>query len=213
MSIPGLALGLSAIEAGGIILLQSLHTNRPRSIGGYEAQITVEEDHHDQMRITDHPVEQGAAITDHAYKMPATVTIRCGWSNSPSPKKTGLIDIPANLVAGLASTLAAFTGQADYVRDVYTQLLGLQAAAEPFTILTAKRTYVDMLIESLTTMTNRETENSLMIVAVCKQVILVNTEIVSVPAAAQALPQETQGVQSVGTVSPSAAPDFNPVGK
>lgn len=48
------------------------------------ANVTVEEKHQDDLEITEHPVEQGGAITDHAFKKPAEVTVRMAWSNSSS---------------------------------------------------------------------------------------------------------------------------------
>lgn len=53
-----------------------------RQIGPIFANITIEERHTDTQTITRHPVESGAAISDHAYKEPKEVTIRCAWSNS-----------------------------------------------------------------------------------------------------------------------------------
>lgn len=51
-----------------------------RTIGGYIAEVTVREQHTDDLTITTHPVERGAPITDHAFKMPAQLTIEAGWS-------------------------------------------------------------------------------------------------------------------------------------
>lgn len=44
-----------------------------RSIGGIIPDVTVEETHSDEMEITQHPVQQGAAISDHAYKKPMSL--------------------------------------------------------------------------------------------------------------------------------------------
>lgn len=44
-----------------------------RSIGGIIPDVVVEETHTDDMEITQHPVQQGAAISDHAYKKPMTL--------------------------------------------------------------------------------------------------------------------------------------------
>ena len=46
-----------------------------RAIGDFIAEVTVKEQHRDEMTITSHPVETGAAITDHAFKNPAQLTI------------------------------------------------------------------------------------------------------------------------------------------
>lgn len=61
-----------------------------RSIGPIIANITESERHHDEIRITDHPIEQGAVVSDHAFKVPAEVTIRCSWSDSAQKPVIGL---------------------------------------------------------------------------------------------------------------------------
>jgi hypothetical protein len=178
LSIPGSTLAVTALQAGGVILLQSLQSANARNIGGLVAHVTVEEHHEDDLVITEHPVEQGAAITDHAYKRPAMVRIRAGWSNSPVPLNTGLASIPLNVLGSLAQTAAAFAGPAEYVKDVYERLIKLQASLQPFTIVTGKRIYSDMLFQSLMVTTDEKTENVLMVMAVCKQIIRVQTTLI-----------------------------------
>ena len=51
------------------------------------ADATVEERHMDRLEITNHPVETGAAITDHAFYHPPELTLVLGWSNSAKPSK------------------------------------------------------------------------------------------------------------------------------
>ena len=41
-----------------------------RSIGGIIPDVTIEEVHTDEIELTQHPVQQGAAITDHKFKKP-----------------------------------------------------------------------------------------------------------------------------------------------
>jgi|GEM_PF-446600 len=47
-----------------------------RSIGEIVLDVTVEEGHESNLRITENPIESGAAIADHAVVLPKTVTIR-----------------------------------------------------------------------------------------------------------------------------------------
>lgn len=163
---------------------------QPRNIGGFVADVTIEEQHVDRMRITEHPVEQGAAITDHAYKMPAQVTIRAGWSNSS----------PAAL------------GNPSYISTIYSSFLALQAARELFDIVTGKRSYTNMLIETLIETTDKEHENAMVLVVECKEVIIATTQTVSVGASSNmANPQINGATQQVGTVSAASNPStFNP---
>jgi hypothetical protein len=56
---------------------------RPRrSLGELFPDVVVEESHEDSLQITEHPVEQGASINDHAFRMAEKVTIRGGVSDA-----------------------------------------------------------------------------------------------------------------------------------
>lgn len=194
------------------------------------AQITLEEHHTDEMQITDHPVEKGAIISDHAYKLPAEVRITCGWSNSPS-KATGLIGAAVGAAAALGGTPAAVLAAAlptvgaiqstmstlvgsdsGQVKAIYQKLLELQSSGVPFDILTGKRSYKNMLFKSLSVTTDQETENALMVVATCRQVLIATTRVVSssVNADAQALPKETSPVVNVGPQNLLSSSTFTP---
>lgn len=131
---------------------------RPRrSIGGLYPGVIVEEAHEDSLEITEHPVEQGAAINDHAFRKPEAVTIRGGVSDSAS--------------GGIGAASVEF----------YGKLLELQKKREPFDIVTGKRQHRNMLIESLSVITDPDTENCLMFTARCREVIIVKTRVTSVP--------------------------------
>lgn len=161
-------------------------TVRPmRSLGGLTADAVVEEAHEDRLAITHHPVEQGAAITDHAFKEPASVHLVYGWSDA-SPDAPG-------------------------VRTIYEQLLALQASRKPLEVLTGKRRYTDMLITAIGLTTNAETENALLCSIVCEQVILVSTSSTTAPPAkeVQAAPEKTAAVQDQGTKQLAPAPQAN----
>jgi len=143
---------------------------RPTSTVLYP-QVVIEEKHEDVLRITQHPVEQGAAITDHAFKMPATVELRAGWSNSPS--NPGLL--------GAISSLVPNFGNGNALRDIYTTLQGLQVNRSVVSLVTGKRNYTNMLLERLGLTTDEKSENALMITAVFQEVIFAQTTIITVP--------------------------------
>jgi hypothetical protein len=126
-----------------------------RQIGGIVATVTIEEQSEDDLQITDHPVEQGAPISDHAFKRPVSVTIRAGWS------------------VASAYDLSAETG-------IYGLLLSWQAALMPFDVITGKRSYTNMLIERLQVVTDQHSEWALMATISCRQVIIVQTQTTSV---------------------------------
>jgi hypothetical protein len=179
--------------------IQSILVKPKRGIGPFLAQVTLREKHSDELEMTDHPVEQGSQITDHAFMKPVEVIIECAWSNSPQAK--GLID---GLVSAATSTVAGvsaiFSGNSiDQVRDVYQRLLALQRSRVLIDVFTGKRTYSNMLIKSLETETDKETANVLRCTVHLREVIIAQVQTVSaVPAASQALPSSTQSVLDKG---------------
>lgn len=54
--------GLAAAAAAGLLGNTII---RSRSVGGFVANVTVEENHSDELVITDHPIEQGTVVSDH----------------------------------------------------------------------------------------------------------------------------------------------------
>ena len=157
-----------------------------RSIGLIVADVTIEESGRDDLEITRHPVEIGAQITDHSFKQPAEVIIRCGWSGSGS--------LPG------------------YVQAVHDKLLALQGTRQPFSVTTGKRTYPNMLMSSLTVTTDSTSENALMASVTCREVILVQTTTTQFAARdQQAQPQNTAATENTGNKQPIAAPNVSGV--
>lgn len=157
-----------------------------RSIGPIKADATVTESHSDELAITDHPVQQGAAITDHAFKIPASLVIRAGFSNSSEQ---------AN-------------GNEDYINKIYSQFLQLQSDRTLIDVFTGRRTYKNMLVKSLAQETSEEFENAMILVIGLRQLVLVTTQTVTLPAEVQKSPEKTGSVINTGTKQ--AAPVKNP---
>lgn len=156
-----------------------------RQVGGLTAMVTVEETHLDTLTITGHPVEQGAEITDHAYKNPATLTLYLGWSDSGAETQ-------------------------DYVQEVYAKLLKLQEDRKPLDVTTGKRNYENMLIQSIATTTDQETETSLLVQVNLQQIIIVETQTVTMPPRdVQKEPERTAEPTTTGTRQPTPAKSAN----
>jgi hypothetical protein len=164
----------------------ALISSSVRSIGGIIPNVTVEEVGTDTLIIDDHPVEVGAAISDHAFKAPAERMMKVGWSDS-----TG-----------------GFSG---YSRMIYDTLLSLQTAREPFDVFTGKRYYRNMLVAQIVEATNDEMENGLMCTVVLRAINLTYTQGAEAAAANMSDPAQTaspanRGLQSLLAVP--AAPGF-----
>ncbi len=174
---------LGAIGGIGAIagLALELITFKPkRMIGDIVAAVTIEEEHTDENVITAHPVEQGAAISDHAYVVPPRVHLRVAWS------------------AG--DVLLDFYNDT-YIQDMYQKLLKLKNDRTTFSLLTGKRTYNNMLIQRLTVTTDKRSENALFADVVCEQLLIaaVHTVQGSADPSVQTMPESTQSTVSTGT--------------
>jgi hypothetical protein len=149
-------------------------------------QVTVEERGMDRLRITDQPVEKGAAISDHAYKMPAELIIRGGFSFAYGTPPGNIV--PTITDSSLLSTL-------------YQTLLALQDNRSLCNVQTGKRLYQNMLLELLVVETDQRSENVLEFEATFRQLLIAETQTVGVPSQPSVMktPQLNQAPVNVGT--------------
>ncbi len=172
---------------------------RPKGkLGSIEIQATLDETSTDTLQATEHPVETGAFITDHSYKKPVEVVIRCGWSNSSAKAISG--------GAAVADIQNGYITGSDYVSGVYSQLIALQESRIPFSIETTRRLYENMLLVGIQRTTDEKTASVLMVTATCREIITVSTQATTVPTAdKQANPASTASTTNSGVVSPTPA--------
>lgn len=177
--------------SGTIGLVTSIASNllqaffaAPRLIGDIVPNITIEESHRDDVYVTKHPVEQGAAITDHAFKENPRLDMRIGFSD--------------------AGSILSGPGAA---KRYYAQLLQMQEERQPIEVSTGKRLYSNMLITGLTTVTEEGFEYSAVINVRLEQILLVQTQITAVPPASQqSAPQTSAPTVSGGVQQPASIP-------
>jgi len=156
--------------------VQNILIKPKRMVGTIAIQVVVNETTTDTLTVTKQPVQQGAAITDHAYMEPTV------FSHS------------------IYFAAAGFTGGAN-LSQIYQQLLTLQATAQPFDIVTPKRIYHTMLMTTLTQTTDKLTENCLAIHATYQQIIMVPVLAAAVPRIQQKNPGSTGATQNGGQKS------------
>ncbi len=221
---------LTQVLGIGSSVLGNIVTLIPKGkIGSLNVQATLEETMTDTVHVTDHPVEAGAEISDHAYYRPAELVMRCGWSNS-SP--SNLLGAVGSLFSGggIQSFLPNLTGLpglggsnsespqisgggltvSDYVSGVYAQLLALQQSLTPITVATSIRQYTNMVITSIVLTRDQKTSQALMCIISMRQVIITNTVAASIaPAQNMANPQNTAAQLQGGSQSlqPNASPN------
>lgn len=171
-------------------ILSAIFRLQSRKIGLLIPSVVVSEKHVDALEITEHPVEIGASVNDHAYKRASEVTMECGFAGGGSI--LDLVDI---------SGIGLGIGQSP--KEIYQQLLDLQSSRVPFDVITGKRTYSNMLIRAIEVTTERTSENVLTCVLTLREVLMTQTQSVSV--ADKANMQDgvsTAAVQEVGTKTP-----------
>lgn len=144
------------------ITLQSLFGTKRVIVGGPEISVVIEENTSDRLTITKQPVQQGASITDHAYKEPTLLSMSVQFSDT-------------NLVSGILNT---FSGGG--LKKIYEDLLEFQIRRTPFDVITPKRIYKSNLLALVTNLTNKQTENVLSIGLSFEQIVIVNIGTVQV---------------------------------
>lgn len=154
------------------ITLQSLF-GQNRMIGPITVQVVLTESTNDTLTITKQPVQQGASITDHAYKEPTTFSTTILFKD--------------NITQSLSK--------------IYQTLIDLQNSRAPFDIITPKRIYHNMLISALAQTTDKNTENCLSISLACQEVIIVSVVTTQVPRSLQKNPGTTGATQTAGKKS------------
>ncbi|EPB9884017.1 phage baseplate protein [Yersinia enterocolitica] len=174
-------------------ILSAIFRQQTRKIGLLVPSVIIAEKHQDALEITEHPVEVGAAVNDHAYKRAAEVTMEVGFAGGGS-----LLDFVDTSTIGLS------LGKSP--EEVYQELRDLQESRQPFDVITGKRKYSNMLIRGIEVTTDKTSENVLMCVLTLREVIMSQTE--SVTVADKENMQDgvsTSAMQNTGTKAPAPA--------
>jgi hypothetical protein len=119
-------------------------------IGGVPVDLILARDHTSNMTIAQHPVENGAPMSDHAWVEPFEV----GFSGVITNHGGGHIN-------GLGSRAAS----------AWEALLAVQRSLKPFTIVTGLKAYPNMMIESLSANEDEKSGGSLHFSGMFKQVL------------------------------------------
>lgn len=165
----------------------ALLTTGTRQIGTLIPDVVIREIQRDELVTTDHPVEKGASISDHAFLRPVEVEMVIGWSDSSG----------------------GYTG---YARDAYEALLALQKERQPFQLTTGNRQYENMLISSIALQKDEKTENISSIQCRLREIIIVSTEMTGAPKSSQANPAKTGATTNVGQQQLKTGPGGRVVG-
>lgn len=137
------------------------HADEPQSTTYFfDAVMSIE--HEQELRITEHPIQSGAALSDHAYPLPARVVLEIGMS-----------DAMASFVAGQYSDFSSKSVSA------YQKLLSIQALKIPLTVNTRLRTYQNMLMERIRVRDDVSTIHGLKVVIPFRQIMVGSASIIT----------------------------------
>jgi hypothetical protein len=153
-------------------------------LDGYFFDAVLRTDHSSKLKITEHPVEEGAAVTDHAYVEPRSLTLEIGMS-----------DVCTSVVDG------QFMQKSSRSVSAYDVLKQLQANRIPLKVITRLDVYENMLIETVTTPDDYKTMYGLRATIGLREIIVVATNTVALPNRTSAQPYKT-GATNTGTVQP-----------
>lgn len=144
---------------------------------GFDAVLS--EDTEQTSQVTRHPVEFGAEVSDHVYTEPVTLKIQGGVSNLLL--QPGRPDDPFG---------AAFSSQGSRMENAYDALDAIQRAGEPFTVQTLLGRWDSMILSGLRVTQDARTSKVLFFTATLVEAIIVESEIVGLPASRLQAPED-----------------------
>lgn len=153
----------------------------------YAFDVELEIEHDQRLRRTEHPVQTGSSISDHAFLEPATLTVDVGMSD------------------GMDAYFSPNTWQGSTSKSVsaYQTLLALQFSRIPLMVTTRLRTYQNMLIVNPLAKDTYKTAHGLRMRVEFGQVFMANVSQPTVSARSQ--DTNTTNLGNVNPQPPTAA--------
>ena len=156
-----------------------------QTLYAFDAEITVE--HQQELHKTEHPVQTGASISDHAYMMPARLVLDIGMSDAMDAYFS-----PSTWSGSTSKSVSA-----------YQTMLALQFSRIPLSVTTKLRTYQNMVIEGLTPQETMKTIAGLRMRVEMGQIFMAN--VTQVPVSARPQDSNTTNLGAVNPQPPTAA--------
>lgn len=136
--------------------------------------------HESTTNITEHPIQTGASVADHAYEEPSKLTFDIGMS-----------DVMESIIPG------QFSDNNSRSISAYEKLRELQSQRLPLSVVTKLWSYSNMLIETISTVEDSKTTYGLRATVTLKQVFVVNVNTVKVSERAHKSVETNEGEQKV----------------
>lgn len=135
--------------------------------------------HDTSLNITEHPVQSGANISDHAYEEAPKLTFDIGMS-----------DVMTSAIDG------QFSGNSRSV-SAYLKLRELQSQRLPITVVTRLATYNNMIVEIISTSDDNKTTSGLRATVTLKQIFVVSVTTVKISERPHKSEESNEGDQKV----------------
>lgn len=146
------------------------------NIGTYFFDAFFRVDHTSNLKVTDHPVESGSTISDHAYVEPVEIIMEIGMS-----------DVAGSLVPG------QFDDSWSRSVSAFKLLQQLQIDRELLFVHTRLRTYNNMIITSISAPDEAKTLFGLRVSVTLREVLITGTQVVPVSSAPQVTDSTNNG--------------------
>jgi len=154
------------------------------NIGGYFFDAVFREEHTSTLKITEHPIQSGSNIVDHAYMEPRRLVMDIGMSDA-------------------MDTLYDSQWSGAYTKSVsaYRILLALQTARTTVSVHTRLYDYTNMLIESITAPDDYSTQLGLKCTVTLRELMVVEVDTNSTSTDTQTTDSTNSGTVATTTLS------------
>jgi hypothetical protein len=127
-------------------------------IGTVPLDVSISQKHQFPSKITQNPVEDGTTFADHQVLLPFMLEIDGRVSDAP------------------ISITEAITGKFG-VQDAYRELVRMQKAREPFTVVTGLNVYQNMMIEDLMIPRTASDGQSMRFTAILREIQIIGKDV------------------------------------
>lgn len=169
-------------------ILSLLYRIPPTAIGALQLDAAVSIQHRAEVEVTQHAVERGADITDHARPRPEVVTIEGIISNTPinHTQRTRAVEFVGRDFRAEFQTTASGEqpfGTPGYAEEGYAKLRDMKDKGELVTVVTPLRVYEAMVITSLDIPQDARTGDALRFTATLQHVRIVENRVTQIKVA------------------------------
>lgn len=123
----------------------SLFFNKDLGIDDIRFDLFIDEQHKLEFQMSEHPVQDGAVITDHVYQKLRTCTVNGMFTNHSAKKRSG--NVSTISIAGYENADV----MQNVAKDNYIKLEEYARRKLPVRLVTSLITYPKMIIKSITT--------------------------------------------------------------